>query len=258
MSPRGQGSTHEMPYRILDHGKAPYSSRGDGQKPLEPGRWIDITEQGQFLLDLEFLARHTHPEPREKTKPTVIAESACVYTTSPPYLTEIARQFPWVHFYAFQHVFPTPEEEGEYDPTQPPTLVRITGPTYQTEHNRTVSTEPIDRQSIVTLGRVKEDSPERRRLVLICHGETPTEQLMLHSALRADYSMLDISGPIPHEYPAGDIILPIQIPANKAFTCLAVGQTGKKAQCIHYKPQVYMDELCESTHADTDAERTCD
>lgn len=242
-----------MPQRILQHGNAPTSSTT--ALPLEPGTWTDIPEQGQFLLDLEFLARHTHPEPRDKTKPTVIAESACVYTTSPPYLTEIARQFPWVHFFAFQHVFHSPDDD-EYDPTRPAALMRITGPSYQTEHNRTMSCSEIDRASIVTLSRVKEDSPDTRKLVLICHGESSTRQLMLHAALRADYSMLDIPGPVPSQYARGEIVLPLQIRNNKAFASLIADQSHATAQ---YDPECYMDELCESqsAHAPHTTRLTC-
>lgn len=223
---------------------------------MEPGRWTDIQEQGQFLLELEFLTRHTHPEPRDKTKPTVIAESACVYTTSPPYLVEIARQFPWVHFFAFQHVFAvvsggSDAGGSEYDPAQPSALVRITGPSYQTEHNRTMSVDPIDKESITTLSRVKEDKPAHRGLVLICHGETPTRQLMLHSALRADHSMLDVCGAISQEYAAGELVLPVQIPQNKVFTSLVVSLAAEaRAPCSKvatYDPEGYMDELCKSS-----------
>ena len=227
-----------MTQRVLIHGKAPISSAS--ALPLETGAWTDIPMQGQFLLDLEFLARHTHPEPYDKVKPTVIAESACVYTTSPPYLMDISRQFPWVHFYAFQHVFTAPDDD-EYDPSHPPTLVRITGPSYQTEHNRTMSASGIDSASIQTLSRVKEDSPERRKLVLICHGEDSARQLMLHATLRADFSMLDICGSIPKTYAAGEISLPILIRNNKAFSILVTGSSHATAQ---YDPTCYMDELC--------------
>ena len=224
--------------RVLDHGRAPASSGA----PLEMGRWSDVAEQGQFLLEMEFLSQYTHPEPREKVKPTVVAETACVYTTSPPYLTEISRQFPWVHFYAFHHKPLTPEDEEEYDPERPQALTCTAAPSYQTELNRTVSSNGIDWASIQTLSRVKEDSPERRQLVLICHGESVTRQLMLHATLRADYAMLDINGPIPHTYAAGVLMLPIQLASTRAFACLVVDRTYADTS---YDSEAYMRELCE-------------
>jgi hypothetical protein len=90
-----------MPLRVLQHGQAgTMESVG-----LEPGTWKDVAQHGQFLLDLEFLLR---------CAPTS-GTASCIYCKSPPYLEQIARQFPWIHFYVFGHVYPTPE----YDPAQP-------------------------------------------------------------------------------------------------------------------------------------------
>ena len=227
-----------MPSRVLAHRQAPTSFAGPQQdERLEPGSWNDISERGQFLIDLEFLTRHTHPPP-QKIKPTVIAEMACVYTQSPTYLLQIARQFPWVHFYAFQHLT-NQSEQDVYDPAQPE-LVRDTTPTVQTELNRTTSSLEFSKENAIALSKVKEEKPERHRMVMICHGETPTRQLILHVLLRADFSMMDLCGPVPDEYIAGDLVFPICIPKRKMFMLLVADQECKAA-C--YEPGTYKDEI---------------
>lgn len=90
-----------MPLRVLQHG----FSGATESVGLEPGRWSDVAAHGQFLLDLEFLLRCA---PASGT-------ASCVYCKSPTYLREIAQQFPWIHFYAFEHAHAVPE----YDPAQP-------------------------------------------------------------------------------------------------------------------------------------------
>ena len=90
-----------MPLRVLQHG----FSGATESVGLEPGRWSDVAAHGQFLLDLEFLLRCA---PASGT-------ASCVYCKSPTYLREIAQQFPWIHFDAFEHAHAVPE----YDPTQP-------------------------------------------------------------------------------------------------------------------------------------------
>ena len=58
-----------MPLRVLQHGFA-------GTMPsvgLEPGKWADVAQHGQFLMDLEFLLRYS---PRSGT-------GSCVYCKSP-------------------------------------------------------------------------------------------------------------------------------------------------------------------------------
>ena len=79
-----------------------------GSIGLEAGTWSDVATHGQFLIDLEFLTRYTR----------AICNSGggrCIYYKEPRYLPEIASLFPWLHFYAYQHV-PDPQD---YDPTQP-------------------------------------------------------------------------------------------------------------------------------------------
>jgi hypothetical protein len=208
---------------------------------MEPGYWNDISEQGQFLLEMEFLTRHMPPA-QNRTKPTVVAEMACVYTQSPPYLVQIAQQFPWIHFYAFQHMATT-QGGDEYDPAQPD-LVRATYPSLQTELNRTTSPFEFSKDSAITLSRVKEDRPDQRRLVMICHGETPTRQLVLHSFLRADFSLIDVSGSIPDEYLAGDMVMPIFLPQNKILVLLVVNHECKGST---YEPSLFKDEIGKSS-----------
>lgn len=205
---------------------------------MEPGRWADVCEQGQFLLDVEFLSRHTHPG-EGRVRPTVIANTACVYTQSPAYLNEIAFQFPWVHFYAFRHT----EAESEYDPAQPALVSASAGPTIQTDRNKTTSSLEFTKESAVALSRVKEDNPDTHSAVLICHGESLVQQLVYHVLMRADYSMLDIQGPIPTEYLDGDIVLPIQIARNKVFACMVAHKTCRPTT---YNPELYLEEMCKS------------
>ena len=228
-----------MPARVLVHRQAPTTCSADAS--LETGRWRDIAEQGQFLIDFEFLTRHTQPAPN-KTRPTVIADIACIYPRSPPYLLEISRHFPWVHFYAFRHTQKAdPGSETEYDPAQPE-LVRDTQPSLQTELNRTTSPLEFRKENAVLLSRVKEDDPERHRLVMICHGESNTRQLVLHTLLRADFSLLDVCGAIPDEYLGGDLVFPIFIPRKKMFMLLVATQSCK-GEC--YDSGIFKDELGE-------------
>jgi len=213
---------------------------------MKPGRWSEICEQAQFLLDFEFLSRHTHPG-QERIRPTIVALTACVYTQSPPYLNEIARQFPWVHFYAFQHIDP----DNEYDPAQPALVSKSTAPSIQTDRNKTTVTDTFTKESAIALSRVKEDNQPSHRAVLICHGETLIQQLIFHTLLRADYSMLDIEGPIPAEYLNGDIVLPIQLPRDRVFACMVAHRTCRPTT---YNPLLYLEEISKQVSANKSAE----
>jgi hypothetical protein len=168
-----------------------------------------------------------------------VAQTACVYTQSPPYLNEIARQFPWVHFYAFQHI----EPDSEYDPAQPALVSKSTAPSIQTDRNKTTATDAFTKESATALSRVKEDNQPSHSAVLICHGESLVQQLVFHTLLRADFSMLDIEGPIPAEYLDGDIVLPIQLPRDRVFACMVAHRTCHPTA---YNPTLYLEEMCES------------
>jgi hypothetical protein len=205
---------------------------------MKPGRWAELCERAQFLLDFEFLSRHTHPG-ENRIRPTIVAQTACVYTQSPPYLNEIARQFPWVHFYAFQHI----EPDSEYDPAQPALVSKSTAPSIQTDRNKTTATDAFTKESATALSRVKEDNQPSHSAVLICHGESLVQQLVFHTLLRADFSMLDIEGPIPAEYLDGDIVLPIQLPRDRVFACMVAHRTCRPTA---YNPTLYLEEMCES------------
>jgi hypothetical protein len=155
-----------MPARILLHGMAGTTTCVAG---LTAGDWNDLTRQAQFLIDLEFLTRYTNPTDTPN-------ETACVYTRSPPYLQEIACQFPWVHFYAFSHPAPPVDTGEDYDPAQPD-MVKDTGFTLHTEHNKTVSPFEFSKDSAVTLSRSRGGSSAESRVVMICHGETSMRQV---------------------------------------------------------------------------------
>jgi hypothetical protein len=200
---------------------------------MDDGEWSDLTMQGQFLMDLEFLTLYTQPPRSQQTQTMIMTETACVYTQTPPYLRQIASQFPWVHFYGFK------DGSGEdYDPDQPG-VTWTTRTTLQTEHNRTVSPFEFSKDSAITLSKAKEAQSEHR-LVMICHGETDMRQAVLHALLRADYSLMDISGTIQEDYLDGEIMLPVMLPQNKIFACLVGSHPCK---CAGYDQDVYEKEI---------------
>ena len=220
-----------MPQRVLAHRRAPTTE--SGMHGMTVGNWTDVSKEGQFLMDLEFLTLHTQPPVTGKQPHT---EVACVYTQSPTYLVQIACQFPWVHFYCFKHR--AEGEDDEYDPERP-AVRRTHTMTLQTEHNRTTSPFEFSKDSAITLSKANEARPEHR-LVMICHGETETRQAVLHALLRADYSLLDICGCVQEDYLEGEIVLPIMLPQNKAFACLVATHPCK---CATYDTSVYQQEI---------------
>lgn len=196
------------------------------------GKWSDLTVQAQFLIDLEFLTRYTQPGGDAE------GETSCVYTQSPPYLREIACQFPWVHFYAFRHSQPIPVAD-EYDPARPSLLTLLDSDfTQQTEFNRTTSPYEFSKEAAVTLSQSR--GAPNQRLVMICHGENSMRQLALHALLRADHSLLDVCGLIPEDYLEGELVLPIFIPRDKIFVSLVASQSCK---CANYYPETYGEEI---------------
>jgi hypothetical protein len=222
-----------MAPRVLAHRRAPTTELGRSR--LTDGKWSDLSATAQFLLDLEFLTHHTQPAGQGGGG----TEIACVYTRTPPYLQQIAYQFPWVHFYGFQHRTEEPDEGGEYDPERPAVVRWTTQATLHTEHNRTVSPFEFSKDSAVTLSRAKEARPEHR-LVMICHGETETRQAVLHALLRADASLLDVCGTIPADYLEGQLVLPIGLPQSRLFACLVASHPCK---CAEYDPTLYEQEM---------------
>ena len=213
-----------MPPRTLLHGSAPTIFGG---VPMKVGEWSDLTPQAQFLIDLEFLTRYTQP--------TAEGETACVYARSPSYLFEIACQFPWVHFYAFRH------KADEYDPARPAVFSSVDSDiTQQTEHNRTTSPYEFSKDGAITLSQARGPSSTGRRLVMICHGESSMRQVALHALLRADHSLLDVCGPIPEDYLAGELVFPIFIPQDRIFVSLVASQSCK---CANYYPDTFSEEM---------------
>lgn len=240
-----------MPTRVLDHRNAPttslmqflssHSEGGSSSTPvpsMHTGKWSDLSIEGQFLIDLEFLTRYTQPAPPTSR----FTDTACVYTKCPPYLLLLSYQFPWIHFYAFAASEQTPEK-NEYDPEEPD-LVTKTMPTLHTEYNRTVSPYEFSKESAVTLSKAKEARPAQNKVVMICHGETATRQLALHALLRADFTLMDICGPIPEEYLEGELILPIYLPVNRMIVSLVSSQACK---CAMYDPDIFKEEIGQSS-----------
>jgi hypothetical protein len=216
-----------MSMRVLNHGFFG-TTKSVG---LETGQWNDIPPHGQFLTDLEFLTRYS---PRSGT-------ASCVYCKSPSYLTEIASQFPWIHFYVFDHVTPEPE----YDPSAP-TLNYTVPLTVQVEFNRTTSALEFTKEMARTLG--ERGNKERESLLMICHNQDPIRQLSLHVLMRPHYTLMDICGIVPGDYLDGEIILPMYIQNNKIFANLVVHQHSK---CKSFEPTIYQEEIGEvlSVHA---------
>ena len=213
-----------MPTRVLQHGFAPTTENYG----LEAGKWADMPVHAQFLIDLEFLMRYTPP-----------SGASCIYCHSPPYLKEIASQFPWIHFYAYQHTEPAnglhPNDQAEYDPEQPQ-YVRLAPMTVQVYGNTTTTVDEFTNSIARRLG----ENHGYTSRVLICHGATPTHQLCLHALLRPNFSLLDIEGLIPPDYPEGEIILPLYIPNHKVFTSMIV---QRNAKCRSYSPSLFQDEI---------------
>jgi hypothetical protein len=75
---------------------------------------------------------------------------------------------------------------------------------------------------------------------MICHGETPTRQLAFHVLLKPNISLLEISGPIPEDYPNAELVLPVSLPLDKSLLFLAV-PCGAKA--VAYDPDLLLSEL---------------
>ena len=269
-----------MPPRVLTHRRAPVSERGI--EGMTRGRWSDVTTQGQFLLDLEFLTRHVPLPGREA--------AMCVITRCPPYLKLLASQFPWVHFYAYQWrsgdgklaaqetcrtdktaVFDEDdlrrllmlveqkvgeeeeeEEEGEYNPDQPGITAKLWKnnqgmTTVQTERNRTMSRLEFDMNEALRLSKQwgQEEEPRRTGVVLlICHGEDSgrTRQVALHALLRADHSLLDMCGSIPDEEDYLDGELVLPIMLPRNKV-FACLVASKPCLCVRYDRKVYEQEM---------------
>ena len=202
---------------------------------MTAGAWSDLSLEAQFLTDLEFLMRHTQPTGPKGGHP----DTACVYTRTPVYLREIAYQFPWVHFYAFSHN--TPAEQDVYDPAEP-SMVKAAPPSLVTEHNRTTSPFEFSKDSTVTLSQAKA-AKDAHQLVMICHGESLSRQLVLHALLRADHSLMDVCGPIPADYIQGELVLPIGIQRSKVFVSLVAHGSCMAGE---YDPEVFLEEMGES------------
>jgi len=212
-----------MPLRILQHGFAATTP----SVGLETGKWEDVSVHGQFLIDLEFLMRYG---PRTGT-------ASCIFCKSPPYLMELAHQFPWIHFYVYEYKPVKGKEEEEYDPAQPE-LICSAPLTVQVEFNRTMSILEFSKEMARTIGNCP--GREREHMLLICHGLDPVRQLALHVLVRPSYSLLDVNGVIPADYLEGEIVLPVFIPNNKIFTCLIAKQN---AACKTYDPETYLGEI---------------
>jgi hypothetical protein len=143
----------------------------------------------------------------------------------------MAMQFPWIHFYAFDHK----SETVEYDPAQPH-LTTSAPITVQTELNKTMSGHEFTKEMARTMG----DRRGVDGLVMICHAQDSIRQLAFHVLLRPRYSLLDICGVIPVDYLDGELVLPMYIPNNKTFMCMVAHQ---QARCKVFDQDTYVGEI---------------
>lgn len=150
-----------MAFRLLQHRAA---GSTDASR-LEPGRWEDVPVPGQFLLDVEFLTRCA----------PAAGSVSCLYCKSPAYLDEIARLFPWIHFYTYEHAHPVPE----YDPLEP-AIAYAVPITVQVQDNKTTAAQELSKDMARTIG--ERSAREREGLLLICHGLDPVRQLALQAS----------------------------------------------------------------------------
>lgn len=211
-----------MPTRTLQHRFAPST---DGSIGMEPGGWEDMSVQARFLVDLEFLTRYAPPW-----------GVACLYCKSPAYLPHLAAQFPWIHFYGYEHA--PANQEPEYDPSAP-ALVSEVPITTETRLNMTVSPLEFTKEDARTMG-ARSMAAGAQTLLMICHGAGSIRQLALHALVQPSYSLLDVSGVIPFDYLEGELILPMFIPNNKIFVSLVAPQTGR---AIQYEPDTFANEI---------------
>ncbi len=201
-----------MPIRVLQHKNAPQSENVF----LEPGRWGDMPIPGQMLTDIEFLTRFTPP-----------TGASCIYVQSPPYLKDIACLFPQIHFFAYQQA-----PSDTYDPERPECAHVIV----QVRQNTTI-TEIELTPSIASQLAASGSGTSR---LMICHGKSNERQLCLHYMINPTFSLVDIEGTIPRDFPEGEIILPLGIPSNKMFANIILKQN---ARSWDYDPGTYTSEI---------------
>lgn len=208
-----------MAFRVLQHG-----STGCTDNPgLEPASWKDVAVEGQFLIDAEFLTR---------CSPTS-GTASCLYCKSPAYLDQIARLFPWIYFYAYEHAHPV----ADYDPADP-SLTSASPITVQVQDNRTTAAQELTKEMARTIG--DRSARERDSLLLICHDVDPVRQLALQVLTRPSFALLDLAGPIPDCYLQGEIVLPLYLANDKLFSCLVTQQSAKAKEYDH---ELYFREM---------------
>lgn len=209
-----------MPTRVLQHRFAPTT---DGVIGMEPGAWSDMSVQGQFLIDLEFLMRYAPPN-----------GVSCVYTKSPSYLEPLAAQLPWIHFYAYEHN----KQADEYDPASP-AFVCAAPVSLETRQNMTTSPEEFTKEDARAMGG-RSMASGAPTILMICHEAGAIKQLALHALLRPAYSLMDVSGVIPVDYLEGELVWPMFIPNNKIFVSLVASNT---CRAVQYVQELYKNEI---------------
>lgn len=191
---------------------------------MEPGAWEDMSVQARFLVDLEFLTRYAPPW-----------GVACLYCKAPAYLTHLAAQFPWIHFYGYEHASP------EYDPAAPAVFASEAPITLETRLNMTLSPLEFTKEDARMMG-ARSMAAGAQTLLMICHGAGSVRQLALHALVQPTHSLLDVSGVIPFDYLEGELILPLFIPNNKIFALLVASQA---CRAVQYEPDTYENEIGE-------------
>ena len=209
-------------FRVLQHRAAGALDEAS----LEPGSWRDMPAHGQFLMDVEFLTR---------CGPTS-GTASCIYCKSPSYLEEIARLFPWIYFYTYEHAHGV----ADYDPAEP-SLTHAAPITVQVRDNRTTSALELTKDMARTIG--ERSARERESLLLVCHGVDPIRQLAIQVLMRPSHALLDIAGVVPVHYLQGELVLPLYIANDRLFCCLTTTQSAKAAE---YDQTLYVSEIGEA------------
>ncbi len=212
-----------MAFRVLHHRSAGTLD----ETRLEPGAWSDVPTHGQFLMDVEFLTRCG---PSSGT-------ASCIYCKSPTYLEEIARLFPWIFFYTYEHT----HEVDEYDPAAP-SLTQAAPITVQVRDNRTTCALELTKDMARTIG--ERSARERESLLLVCHGVDPIRQLALQVLMRPSHAFLDVAGTIPAHYLQGELVLPLFLANDRLFCCL---MTTHSAKAVEYDQALYQNEMGEAS-----------
>jgi len=192
-----------MPERVLSHTRAPRIQNCC----LETGNFLELAVSDQFLIDLEFISRHSRD----------FQEITCVYPYTPPYLHNLSDLFPNIHFIAFRSL-EVSYPDIEYDPEMPYMDICTIR-----KDNITHSPCPFTKKMALELA----DRNKEICLLFVCHSETQVRQLAFHILMQPNFSLFDMTS-LPPGYIHGELILPIGLQQGKCLIFLHVTRYGKE------------------------------